>query len=152
MNEPGVFVELKQLLLNMLDETRRQVDILAVQLEPLLLDDEQVALRLAKLARRGRHTRIRILVGELRAVMQSGHQLLALSRRLSTSMEIRVLAEHSEWNAETLVICDRSDGLMIKTRDHRWQLLAHQADARREAERFDRLWLAGELSPELRQF
>lgn len=151
MNRPAIIDEARERLLAMLSATSRHVDILSPQLEPLLLDDDEVATALVKLARRGRNTRIRILLAEFRPALESGHRLLALSRRLSTAISLRVLPEHSEWNGETVVVCDRSRGLLLKLDEHRWLPLETTPDAAREAERFDRLWLAGEPSPELRQ-
>ena len=152
MNRPAIVEAVKTLLLEMLAETSRHVDIVSPQLEPLLLDDDEVVAALVRLARRGRQTRIRVLVQELRPVIESGHRLLTLSRRLSTAMTVRVLQEHSEWRGETVVVCDRQRGLLLKLDEHRWRPLDDAPDASREAERFDRLWLASEASPELRRF
>ena len=151
MNRPAILSDARERLLAMLSETSRHVDILSPQLEPLLLDDDEVMTALVRLARRGHNTRIRVLLAELRPVLESGHRLLALGRRLSTAVTVRVLSEHSEWNGETAAICDRREGLLLNLSEHRFRPLDTAPDGMREAERFDRLWLAGETSPELRQ-
>jgi hypothetical protein len=152
MSEPPVIQQIQDALLSMLADTSRHVDILSTTLEPLVLDNEAVAGALTQLARRGRNTRIRMIVADLRPLLDSGHHLLALSRRLSTAMTLQLLPQHSEWQGETLILCDRSQGMTLKLSEHRWRALHSPAEANSEAERFDRLWLASEPSPELRQF
>ncbi len=149
---PPVLDDAREQLISMLSSTARHVDILSPLLEPLLLDNEVVASKLTQLARRGRTTRIRMILAEERPVLETGHQLVSLSRRLPTAMSVKVLPQHSEWNGETLVVCDAKQGLLLKLDEHRWRQLDSAAEASREAERFERLWHAAEPAIELRQF
>jgi acetolactate synthase regulatory subunit len=54
MNRPAIVEAAKTFLLDMLADTSRHVDIVSPQLEPLLLDDDEVVAALVHLARRGR--------------------------------------------------------------------------------------------------
>ncbi len=139
-------------LLALLADTSRHVDIMSPRLEPALFDDPEVTEALTALARRGRQTRIRVLLEGIEPIQLEGHRLLALARRLTTAMSVRVLNAHPEWNRETVVICDRHAGLLLVPADKRSHVFASRADAQRWSETFDRLWLAARETPELRQF
>lgn len=142
----------RETLVAQLEQASRHVDILSPSLEPHLLDDQAVVDALTRLARRGRQSRIRILVSGIEPVEMAAHKLLAVARRLSTAVTVKVLDTHPEWNGETVVLVDRSSGLLVSTQERRAHTLADRAEAQRWAERFERLWLAGHESPELRQF
>lgn len=139
-------------LVAQLEDAIRHVDILSPAMEPALLDRDEVAQQLIRLARRGRQSRIRVLINDFEPAQLEAHRLLRLTRRLPTAFSLKVLREHPEWNGETIVLTDRSKGLMVIPRDRRVQVIDSRPDAQRWAEQFDRLWLAGDDSPELRQF
>lgn len=137
-------------LLALIATASRHVDIMSPSLEPQLLDDPAIVQALIALARRGRQSRIRVLVQDLSGILDAGHSLVALGRRLTTAMEIRVLSEHPEWNRETAVIVDACAGALTRLDDHRIHPFPRRAEARRQAEVFERLWRVAVLSPELR--
>jgi len=143
--------ESRTALLTLLADTSRHVDIVSPNLEPLLFSDPDVLAALAALARRGRHTRIRILIEQLDPVLFEGHKMLALAKRLTTAMSVRVLNSHPEWKRETVVLCDSTAGLLVIPENKRTQVFSNRADAKRWSETFERLWFAAEESPELRQ-
>jgi hypothetical protein len=81
-----------------------------------------------------------------------GHRLLKLARRIPTSIHIRKLAEHPQWNDETIVICDR-DGVLHKPGDSdREGFYEHSSPAstRRHLELFEELWRHSAEDVELR--
>ena len=86
-------------------------------------------------------------------MVQRGHRLLQLSRRLSSSIAIRVLEEHPELPEATYVVRD-NDGVVYKPDE-----LGHpgfyepdsRASAKKFVEGFDALWRLGERDPRLRQ-
>ena len=140
----------RESLLALLADTSRQVDILSPQLESALLDNDVLCEHLTRLARRGRHTRIRVLVTEIKPLIETGHRLIALARRLKTAMEIRTLEYHPQWNGETVVLLDRSTGLLLKARDKQSRVIESRPEAQRLAEQFDRLWSSSHPTLELR--
>jgi hypothetical protein len=71
---------------------------------------------------------------------------------LSTAISLRVLSEHPEWNRETIVVVDRTCGLIVNPAERKSQVLDTRVQAQRWAETFERLWHAGRESQELRQF
>ena len=95
---------------------------------------------------------MRILVSDARSLVTRGHKLLQLARRLPSVVHIRKLAEHPQWNNETIVIRDR-DGVLFKPggSDHD---AFYEPDSRastvRHLELFDELWRYSVEDPELR--
>lgn len=150
MTEVPAAAAARRQLVALIAAASRHVDIMSPTLEPQLLDDPEIVDTLAALARRGRQSRIRVLVQDLGGILAAGHSLVALGRRLTTAMEIRVLSEHPEWNRETAVIVDASSGMLTRLDDHRIHPFPGRAEARQQAELFERLWRVAVLSPELR--
>jgi hypothetical protein len=107
---------------------------------------------LSALARSSRQTQIRILVSDTRKLVGRGHRLLELARRLSTSIHIRKLEEHPDWNGETIVIRDR-DGVLYKPggSDHDgFYEPDSRASTQGHLELFDELWRYSVEDPDLR--
>ena len=143
---------LKVCVLEQLAGVSRHVDIVSPNLEPALFDRDEVASTFASLARRGPQTRIRLLIGDDQPGAYGCHRLIALSRRLSTACTLRVLREHPEWNRETLMLVDRTRGVVVTPSEKKSRILETRAETQRWADTFERLWHAGSESLELRQF
>ena len=105
-----------ELTVELCSSAARQVCILSPGLDHSAFDNEALAEALAALIRSSRQTRVRILVADSRDLVARGHRLLKLARSIPSSVHIRKLAEHPQWNAETIVICDR-DGVLYKPGD-----------------------------------
>jgi hypothetical protein len=90
----------------------RNICILSPQLDPAAFDNIELATALSTLARENRQTQVRILIKDTRSLVGRGHRLLELARRLPSSVHIRTLPEHPNWNNETVVIRDR-DGVLF---------------------------------------
>ncbi|MCH2222557.1 MAG: hypothetical protein MK097_19870 [Dechloromonas sp.] len=134
------------------DDARRHIDILSPELEHGLFDTPEFVEQVSRLARSGPNGRIRILIQDSRAMVERGHRLLELARRLPSRIEIRKLAEHPQWNGETCVTRD-TGGVLVKTATSRRSKI-FELDSRPTAGRyraqFDALWRYAESAPELR--
>jgi len=120
----------------------RYICILSPQLDHAVFDSSALMDALSALARRSRQTQVRILISDARPVVGRGHQLLQLSRRLPSTVHIRKLEEHPNWNNETVVIRDR-DGVLYKPggSDHdAFYEPNSRASTLRHLELFDELW------------
>jgi predicted GNAT family N-acyltransferase len=124
------------------NEASREICILSHDLDHRVFDDSDLATALSALARRAPQSRVRILVSDYRPMIQRGHRLLALARRLPSSILLQQLDEHPDWNGETLVLTDRS-GVLCKPADSGLAAFC-EPDSRARAERyrelFDELW------------
>jgi len=130
----------------------RYICILSPQLDHAAFDSGDLVDALSELARRSRQTQVRILISDSRPIVTRGHQLLQLARRLPSTVHLRKLPEHPEWNGETVVIRDR-DGVLYKPggSDHD---AFYEPDSRastlKHLELFDELWRFSEEDTELR--
>ena len=130
----------------------RQICILSPCLEHAAFDKPELADALSALARDTRQSRVRILVSDTRPLVDRGHRLLQLARRLPSTVQIRKLAEHPDWNGETVVIRDL-DGLLYKPGDSDTEAFCEpdsRASTQRHLELFEELWRFSEEDPDLR--
>ena len=131
---------------------QRKIRLYNPTLEHAAFDSQDLASALAGLARRSRACDIRILISDSRAMVNHGHRLLSLSRRLPSSVKIQKLAEHPELPSDTFMLSD-SCGLVYKPLDADQGFYApeHRARAQGYAERFDALWNRSQADNELRE-
>lgn len=124
------------------ESANRELCILSPALDHRVFDTAELASALSALARSTRHSRVRILVSDYRPLVQRSHRLLALARRLPSSVILQQLDEHPDWKGETIVIRDRS-GVLYKPADSD-SAAFYEPDSRPAAERqlvlFEELW------------
>lgn len=131
---------------------RRELRILSPRLDTRVFDNEDLTSAIRQLLRNGRVTRVQIVVQDARAVVQRGHRLLALSRRLPSKVELRRLAEHPDWNGDTIIIRDR-DSLLELPASEANPGFYRPGDRARSAlaiTRFEELWRVAQVDPEFR--
>ena len=120
----------------------RHICILSPQLDHAAFDNRELSEALSALARRGRQSMIRILVSDSRSIVQRGHRLLELARRLPTSVKLQKLAEHPDWKGQTVVTRDR-DGVLYKPGDsdhNGFYEPDSRASTQKHLELFEELW------------
>lgn len=130
----------------------REICIQSPQLDHSVFEHEGLLAAISGLARGGRQTRVRILVADHRPLVQRGHRLLALARRIPSAVMIQRLAEHPDWNGETVIIRDR-DGVLYKPggSDHQgFYEPDSRASTRRHLELFEELWRLSSADANLR--
>jgi hypothetical protein len=121
---------------------RRHISILSPCLDHQVFDNSELVSAISALARRGPESSIRILVSNPTPIVQRGHRLLELARRLPSSVTLQKLAEHPSWQGECLVICDR-DSLLMKPGDSEHQAIYAPDDRAQTAQYldlFNELW------------
>ena len=94
----------------------RQICILSPSLDHAVFDRLELSQALSALARRGRESLIRILISDPRPIVQRGHRLLELARKLPSSVKLQKIAEHPDWRGETIITRDGS-GVLYKPED-----------------------------------
>jgi len=141
-----------ELAIQLCDEALRHICILSPDLDHAAFDNEQLAASLTALVRRSRQTTVRILIADSRALVSRGHRLLNLSRRLPSAIALQKLAEHPDWNGETVVIRDR-DGVLYKpggSEHDGFYEPGSRASTRKHLELFEELWRHSAPDVELR--
>jgi predicted GNAT family N-acyltransferase len=132
---------------------RRHLRIYSHSLDHEVFDNSELTSAMTALVRRGRQSDIRILVNDARPMTIRGHRILELSRRLSSTIGIRVLDQHPELPEATYVVRD-NDGILFKPDERGANGFfepASRASARRFVESFDVLWRWGRQDPRLRR-
>jgi len=130
----------------------RYICILSPQLDHVAFDNSALVDAISALARRSRQTQVRILISDSRPLVNYGHRLLQLARRLPSTVHIRKLEEHPQWNNETVVIRDL-DGVLYKPGGSDHDAFCEpnsRASTRRHLELFEELWRFSEEDEELR--
>ncbi|MDZ7781602.1 MAG: hypothetical protein U5K56_01175 [Halioglobus sp.] len=136
----------------LVESAARYICILSPGLDHAAFDSEELTEALSALARRSRHTRVRILIADSRDIVSRGHRLLQLARRLPSAVHMQKIPEHPDWKGETVVIRDR-DGVLFKPAgpgDDGFYEPGSRASTQRHLELFDELWRYSEEDPELR--
>lgn len=130
----------------------RHLCILSPDLDQRVFDQGELVSAVAALARGSRQTEVRILVSDPRQLVARSHRLLHLARRLPSSVRIHTLAEHPDWNGETVLTRDR-DGVLYKPggSDHEGFYEPNsRASTRQHLEHFEELWRHSAENVELR--
>lgn len=130
----------------------RYVCIMSPRLDHEVFDTAEFTDVISAVARDTRQTHVRILINDSRAMVGNGHRLLQLARRLPSIVQLRKLAEHPDWNGETIVIRDL-DGVLYKHGDSDQNAFYEpesRAAVRRHLELFEELWRLSEEDPNLR--
>jgi predicted GNAT family N-acyltransferase len=131
-----------QLVVELCNTAARTLCILSPSLDHAVFDNPDLARALSALARQSRQTEVKILIRDSRALVARGHRVLALARRIPSSLHIQILAEHPAWNDETIIIRDR-DGVLYKPgeSDHEGFFEPNsRASTQRHLELFQDLW------------
>jgi hypothetical protein len=134
------------------ENASRYVCILSPQLDHAAFDNNALVDALSALSRRSRQTQVRILINDSRPVITQGHRLLQLAKRIPSTVHMRKLQEHPQWNNETVVIRDR-DGVLYKPGDSAHNAFYEpnsRASTRRHLELFEELWRFSVEDDELR--
>ncbi len=130
----------------------RHLCILSPRLDHAAFDNPELAAAISTLARNSRQSEIRILINDSRSLVSRGHSLLELARRIPSSVRIQKLAEHPDWNNQTVVIRDR-DGVLYKPGDSNHEAFyepSSRASTERHLELFNDLWRYSEQDTNLR--
>lgn len=138
--------------LELAQQSRRNLRLLSHTLTPELFDTEDFASAISKLARSSRFSEVRLLVVEVKPIIERGHRLLELCRRLSTTLQIRRADCEPESISENFLVADERGVLCYSLREPEkaWADFNNRPLAEDYAAQFDELWHRGINDPELR--
>ena len=137
----------------LLHSARDHIVIVSRHLDTTIFNNEDITSAATQLARRAKHSSIRVLVHDTAPMVKNGHRLLDLSQRIPSKMEVRTICDdYSQFNESFLVAdsigyihnlkgdlydaevnfndIDRSKGLMEKFTDI-WELSQQDTAIRR---------------------
>jgi hypothetical protein len=138
----------------LITQAEQHIAIFSQQLEPLLYNHPHICELMSALARKNRHTTIRILAQQTKSIAADGHCLIGLAQRLPTFVSIRIpatpelqLFRESWLIADNHSICqinnpDRYEGSVIET---------DRLYVKSKLEFFNHAWENSELDPHTRR-
>lgn len=135
-------------------QARRSLTILTADLEPRLYDRETLLAGVRRLATElpGRLP-VRILLIDAESVVRRGHRLLAMSRSLTSAVQIRAVPEAFMERCDFFFVAD-GQGHCLRRRgdpDHALIDFGDIATARRLLRAFEAIWEQGEIHQGLRR-
>jgi hypothetical protein len=137
----------------MVQQCEDSVEIFSRELDPGLYDREPFLEALSRLCVKNRKARIRILVQEPSPAVKRGHRLIELSRRISSSIEIRQPHPDYRQHNEAFLIADHC-GLITRGFADRYEGTANFYSfipAQRKLDFFTEVWERSESHPEFRR-
>lgn len=144
--------EYAAVIVQMARQARRSLRIFSPALEHALFDNAHLAEAVSALARRSRYTDVRLLVQDPRPLVQRGHVLLTLHRRLPSTVPLLKLQYKTDEIKDTLVLIDGC-GIVCKPErddDSGYACFSHRPEASALTERFDHLWQRAVSDTEIR--
>jgi len=137
----------------MVQQSEESLEIFSRLLDPELYDREPFLEAVSNLCVRNRKARIRILVREPSPAVKRGHRLIELSRRISSSIEIRQPHPDYRQHNEAFLIADQC-GLILRGMADRFEGTANfysLIPAQRKLDFFTEVWDRSESHPEFRR-
>ncbi len=137
---------------SMLAQGKRFLRIFDRDLSHHIYDNRAFAEALSVLARRSRFSDIRILINDSHLLVKTAHAILGLNKRLSSSISIKIVTQHSGDLPYSFLLVDDS-GLITHTEDEHEPGFANFNDRVQVAkftQDFDDLWHRSSHDPELR--
>lgn len=159
LGETDIRVELKHLVMlqqaavALLAQAQREILLLSPDLEHARFDHPDFVEALSAFARSSRYTKTQILIADPRLVIEDGHRVIKLMRRLSSLIEIKQLHEDDIEHSEAMLIADNIGLLRCTNRDP-WQgslLPKGTPYAQQARERFMAWWERGQEISDFRE-
>jgi hypothetical protein len=151
--EVGTSAEVRTAATFMIRQARRTVDIVSRDLDAPVYDDADFLEAAKQLALRSGRTHVRVLVHDARPMVAHSHRMLALARRLSSSVDIRVQGhQHANYNCAFL-IADRL-GTIFRPLSDRYDghvCFHNPREADELTELFEEMWALADDDPNLRE-
>jgi len=139
--------------LDLAQQTKLKLRIYSPWLDHTLYDHEELLQAISRLARKNRHTEIQILIWNSHRVVKNGHALLEISRKLSSSIHIRMVhADYRQMNHEYMLADD--SGIIYRLDFEIYEGYANlkdKSEVNRLSREFQRAWDSSYEDPNLRQ-
>jgi hypothetical protein len=131
-----------QLAVRLVNQANHRLDVFTRDLDPRVFDTEEFIDAVRSLAVKDNKSRIRFLVIDPDKAIKLGHRLLELSRRLTSTMEIRRVHEDYNANPESYLIVD-GRGLMHRKQATRYEAVVNfnnPSEATNLVHHFNEVW------------
>jgi predicted GNAT family N-acyltransferase len=139
-------------LLRCLDQPARKLHIFSPLLDHQLFDFADTSDAISRFARSGAHTQIRILITDSRRIVDRGHRLVELARRLPSKITIRKVPAELDPGSISFVTWDDTGFLLMPDfREYAAVVARHdRVQAERFSQHFAYLWEHAAPDPDLK--
>jgi predicted GNAT family N-acyltransferase len=130
-----------------------ELRILNRDLNPLVFDTIEMETILSQLARSSRYSQVKILILDPRRIIQNGHCLLRLQRRIPSIIQLRTTSTQAHDIKENVIIADRKGFICQSINDPEkiWANYNNKAVAKDYVLQFEELWQRSREDARLRQ-
>ena len=148
-----IYAENRAIALSMAQQATRSICIFSRSLDGQLYDNSPFIDAISRLARLNNHSYVYLLVQEVEPLVKSGHRLLSLQRKQSSSIQILVTDQQHKTFEAAFLVADESGFIHQKSRDRPASEYSFKASARaRQLRRtFQTMWEKGSTDPDLIQ-
>lgn len=131
----------------------RSLHIFSHDLDPMVYDNGEFLEAVKALAIGHRHARVQIIIQDSRKIIERGHRIIELGRRLSSSIHIRKTPPEMKTHAQAFLIADKT-GVLYRTVGDRFEGYANFDDrfeCKNLLDFFTAAWEHSAPDPELRR-
>ncbi|NVK89527.1 MAG: hypothetical protein HWE13_15420 [Gammaproteobacteria bacterium] len=144
--------DLKLACYRMFAQAQQSVNLFTYELDPRVLSDREIESVLAKLARRSRHTQIRMMVYDTTSLQSNNHRLIGLYQALSSYVAIKVVAKEHQQIPYSFYTVDDC-GLIYRPNHHEFESQIYFNDKLKTKDyrkQFEEYWEQGRVASEFR--
>lgn len=145
--------DFKNVVLDMTRQAKQSIRIYSPVLAHELFDSGELLQTCSRLARRNKHTKIEVLIFDPHRVIKNGHALLNISRKLPSSIGIRVVDPEMRQLNHEFVLVD-NEGVIYRQEYDKFEGTAcfmNITENNRLGRQYTAAWELGLLDPNLRQ-
>ncbi len=145
--------DFRNVIQEMTRQARKSIKIYSPNLSHDLFDNSELLQTCSRLARRNKYTSIEILVFDPHRIVKNGHALLTISRKLPSSIGIKIVDPEMRQQFHEFVIVD-GEGVIYRPEYDQYEGTAqflNITEANRLTRLFSASWESGLLDPNLRQ-
>jgi predicted GNAT family N-acyltransferase len=145
--------DFRNVILEMAKQARISIQIYSPVLDHKLFNNNELMEICSALARKNRYTHIEVLLHDSHRVVKNGHALLSISRKLSSSIQMKIVhPEYRQLNHEYMLV----DGVgLIYRLDYEeyegYSNFSDKTECNRLGRQFNAAWESGLNDPNLRQ-
>lgn len=101
-------------------QSRRSVHLFSYDLDPMIYDNSEFVESIKNLAVGHSQSTVQIIIQDTRKIIDKGHRIVELARRLSSSISIRKTPPEMKTHAQAFLIADRT-GLLYRSVGDRFE-------------------------------
>jgi hypothetical protein len=149
----STMTEVRVASLKVAKSTQRLLSIFTPDLEPLIYADEAFLEAIKRLVLARSYAKVRVLLADPSRAMLDDNRFLALTRRLTSCIELRAMSPEYPASAGAFIIAD-DKALVYRLQIDRWDGIADMNDpavVRRYLNFFDELWNTSMQESQMRQ-